>query len=99
MIGMAFPPPGNPASSAASYEQTEGENMTVEYNEFSEFEEKAVRLLIECYNSIHRQSWEEGKTENEVMDDVCCFLWNLGLQPGLPAHESAVNTFMEKTRT
>lgn len=56
----------------------------------------AIRLLIECYNSIHRHSWEEGKTEGEVMDDVCAFLWNLGLQPGLPEHEDAVKAFMEQ---
>lgn len=62
----------------------------------SEITDTAVRLLIECYNSIHRQSWEEGKTESEVMEDVCAFLWNLGLQPGLPKHESAVKAFMAK---
>lgn len=60
------------------------------------FDDLAIRLLIKCYDSTHRQSWEEGETEGEVMDSVCAFLWNLGLQPGLPEHESAVKTFMEK---
>ena len=55
----------------------------------------AIRLLIESYNAIHRHSWEASRTEGEVMDDVCSFLWNLGLQHGLPEHEDAVKTFME----
>lgn len=40
--------------------------------------ERATALLLASYVAVRRKGWEEGKTENEVMDEVLSFLWNQG---------------------
>lgn len=64
------------------------ESVAVE--ELRQMLSKANYLLVQCYLGGKRQGWEKGKTESEIYDEVCAFLWNQELQPNFPAHEANV---------
>jgi hypothetical protein len=44
-------------------------------------ERRLIYWLLECYAAAHRQGWESGPTQNEVMDDVHSLLCNLDYDP------------------
>ena len=58
--------------------------------------EDAIELLLQTYITLHRGSWEEGLTESEIGDRLCDYLWNAGLQPGLPEHRENVEAFLRE---
>ena len=58
--------------------------------------EDAIELVLQAYITLHRGSWEEGLTENELGDRLCDYLWNAGLQPGLPEYKENVETFLRE---
>lgn len=36
--------------------------------------DKAIKLLVRCYNAGHRDGWQDGETNDEVFDAVNDFL-------------------------
>lgn len=51
-------------------------------------------LLLKSYLVRYRKGWEEGPTENEVMEEVLDWLWNHNLDPS--CHKENVNQLIEE---
>jgi len=45
--------------------------------------EMLIYWLLRCYQSAHREGWEDGPSTDETMDGLCSVLANIGYDPNL----------------
>jgi hypothetical protein len=58
--------------------------------------ENALYWLYKLFTAKRREGWEEGPSEDEVMDDVLCFLANAGIDPGIVPREKIQKEFLDR---
>lgn len=61
--------------------------------------DKCLYWLIKAYNCLGRAGWEEGLNDTETRSRLCDFLFNRGLQAGLPEHNAEVAALLAKVES